>query len=337
MKKTAFSMLPSCVLCLFFAAVSACCNDEPNEDKEEYREEQFHGEWCAISDDGTATYLKFETRGFTEQVIQDLNTYPKVYENLSGMWVFRPENGVLQLQTLHSSTGDGLTEAYDVMLLSNYSMQLRSQDYGYTDTYSRILENIELNVGERTTISLSSVGDITGYATTCAGIVNVDSTGQLTATGPGKAFVQVFTAEGTVLVQIDVKNRVKYYESELSLTIDQIKTIHGSPDNEGNFNQNMAMVYRQSSWDSDLSAIQYQYDAQTREVSRIMTVYANVSQFNEDRNYLEANYYLVFENTYGVKQEYILNDILISSLKDSDGSLVVSYNNFGYYYRNGHY
>lgn len=327
----------SCVICILFAALSACSKDEPNEGKKEYRAEQFQGEWCAINDDGTATYLNIATVGFTGLVLQNLDTAPTLYETLSGMWAFRAQNSVIQLSTLHSSTGNELTEAYDVVSLSNLTMQLRSQEYGYTDTYSRVVDSKTLYVGEQAVISLNGLGHITGYSTTCTRIVSVDSDGRLTANGPGKAFIMVYTAEDTVLVQIDVQNRVKIFENELSLTVDEVKALHGTPDNDVQYNQNMAMVYRQSLWDKALSAVQYQYDAQTKEVTRILTLYAEAAEFSQDCSFIVSNYFLVLENTYGMKPEYIQNDILLSTITDAEGFNYVSYNNFGYYYRKGHY
>ncbi|MBP5340108.1 MAG: hypothetical protein J6Z14_12550 [Prevotella sp.] len=302
------------------------------------------GEWCSLADyDNSATVLRLgRNMDLTWNTYQNITTNPKLSEELSGYWIYHTDSRVIAMNVNYSKRDDMITEntvteSFNVAKLTKNSMTLRDMQYGSETTYYRVVESHENVYGEAFDISYGKdTTAVKSFTSSNPGIARVDNTGHVTTNNAGIAFITVHIGDDVAIVKVEVKTRVGVYVQELSLTIDDVLAAHGQPDNSGAVGQNMAIIYRQSIFDEALSAIQYQYDTSTREVTRILTLYKSVSDYNTDRAFILSNYVDHGYNTYGPEEEYYQNKYLLSPFEDS-GSYFISYNNLVYYVREGHF
>lgn len=318
--------------------ITACSDSDTDDNNGKYEGSQFQGQWCAI-DGPVAMILNLEKSSLTGEVYLNLNTTPTLYEMLSGTWYYYPANDMLQLDMLHTSNGHQSTGSYKIVQTTNRVMKLREQSTGAEDVFYRLVETRTLDQGSSFTVSYDGGGSFQpiGYTSSNNLIVSVDSKGKVTATGQGVAFISVYSAQDeTVVFKINVVGIVGQFTSEVVSNIDAIINIHGAPDVTGQSGQNQAILYRQPSAYPALSALQYQYDESTREVTRILTRYATMEGYTADANFVLANFLDLGENLYGLNIDFKSNKFLISPFV-SDGQYYISYNNEQYFLREGHF
>lgn len=329
MKKTHFYFL----LMLFMGILTAC-SDSDESTNGNYDSSQFVGEWCSIN--GTsATIWVMNNITMTGEVYVNLATTPSLYETLSGPWVYYANNNVLQMSIMHSHSGHQTTNSYKVLKAGNGMLQLQEQNTGSVDDYYKLVGNITVGAGESTSLSYGDFKPV-GYLSSNTSIATVDENGVLAAKSQGVVFISMYSDDMTVIFKVNVKGRVENYEKELFTTIDDVMAKRGTPDASGTYQQNSAILYNSPSFDTALSNVQYQYDENTREISRILTVYKSYSDYNSDRNFIISNYIDHGYNMYGIEQDYDSNKFLISPFTNS-GVNYVSYNNQQYHDRTGHY
>ena len=328
---------------LFFVSLSlvmgmtACSKDSDSESKGKYTADQFRGQWCAMGG-SVALLLDMGNSSFTGEVYMDLENTPVLFDQLSGTWVYYPANDMIQMDILHSSSLQQESSSYKVMKVNSRILQLREQSTGAEDVYYRLVEKKTIQQGTSYTIDYSSVGNFS--PTVCVSsnpnIATVNAQGHVTAKSQGVAFISLNAGDETVVAMVKVTGIVEQYSTEVMSNIDYIIKQHGTPDVTGQSGRNQAILYKQPSFHPAVSAVQYQYDERTREVSRILTVYNNQSGYSNDASFVIANYLDLGTNQYGLKSDYMDNDFFISPFT-SDGSYYISYNNLKYYLREGHF
>lgn len=322
------------LLALTLGAIVSCGDDSEDEKKGKFDMSQFLGEWCAVSG-STATQLSMANMSFTGLVYTNLNTQPELYEELSGAWIYYPENDMLQMNVAHSATLTQATNSYKVLKATSNLLQLREQKTGAVEEYYKLVQTLNLEAGGEA--SIASYLDAASYTSTNTSICEVNGSGIVTAKGQGVAFVTATDGSGNaIVVKIEVKARVASYVAELLGTIDDILAKHGEPSVSGTIGSNKAVLYKQPSFDTAIKNLQYQYDESTREVTRILMSYQSDTEHQSDTNFIKANYIDHGGNMYGTELDYGSNTYLIMPFTDDSG-MWVSYNNFKYYLREGHF
>jgi len=328
------------VLCCL--SVFTSCKKDDDEQPEIFRS-QLMAEWCTLDDyDNSATVLKLDYADFAWKTYQNISTTPALIGDLTGYWSYSADSRVIAMSINYSGLDDLSTqktsiESFSVAKLTDNSMTLRDTEYGTETTYYRVVESHENVSGEAFEISYGKdTTAVRSFTSANPSIAQVDNSGYVTTNKTGITFITVNIGDDVAIVKVEVKSRVGVFVQELSWKIDDVLTAHGQPDNSGNVGQNMAIIYRQSIFDKALSAIQYQYDESTREVTRILTVYKSVADYNTDRAFILANYADLGYNSYGPDEDYYSNKYLLNPFEDS-GSYYISYNNFEYYRKAGHF
>lgn len=317
--------------------MTACSKDSDSAPKGKFTTEQFYGQWCAM-EGSVALVLDMGNMSFTGEVYMDLEKTPILFDKLSGTWVYYPANDMIQMDILHSSSLQQNTSSYKVMQVNSRILQLREQSTGAEDVYYRLVEKKTVKQGTSYTIDYSSAGNFspTNYVSSNPNIATVNAQGLVTAQGQGVAFIILTSGDEMVVAMVKVTGIVEQYSSEVMSNIDDIIKQHGTPDLTGQSGQNQAILYKQPSFHPAVSAVQYQYDEKTREVTRILTVYNNQNGYSNDASFVITNYEDLGNNQYGLITDYMGNDFFISPFI-SDGGYYISYNNLKYYRKVGHF
>ena len=311
----------------------ASCNDDENEKKGKYESSQFEGEWCMLSGT-TATDLVLTAKSLSGAVYVNVTTTPRVKDELSGSWSYTPNSEMLQMNFIYSISSLQKASYYKVINCTDYMLLLREQETGSEDTYYKVIGTQKLELGQTYDINVPNFQNA-DYVSSNPAIAAVNAQGRVTATGQGVAFITVSSLQGSVIVKVNVAGNVDRFVGELFSDIDAVMAAHGTPDVTGQIGQNRAIVYRQPSFASALSTIQYQYDESTREVTRILTLYAEPTDYEKDANFIKTTYINVSGNLYGLNEVLTNNPYLLSPFVD--GGYYISYNNQSYYFREGHY
>ena len=321
-------------MALSFGLVS--CSSDSNSETDNtgtYTKEKFEGNWCAL-EGAVAMLLTLESSSLNGEVYLNLPTTPTKYETLSGSWVYYPTNDMLRMQILHSQTLQSQTEDYKVLQLNDKVLKLREQSTGAEDVFYRMVDTKTVKQG--TTFNINFVSSV-GYNSSNPSIASVDNNGMVKANSQGVAFISIFTQDDQmVVVKVQVKGTVEFFVDEVMSNIDDVLSRYGTPDDKGKIGENQAIVYRNPTSYPAISALQYQYDETTREVTRILTMYNTQNLYQIDANFIVANYISHGNNLYGIHTEYLSNDYFISPFV-SDGRYYISYNNQKYFRRVGHF
>lgn len=318
--------------------ITACSSDSDSDSKGKYESSQFHGQWCAI-DGPVAMVLNMETSSLTGEVYLNLSTTPTLYETLSGTWGYYPSNDMIQMQLLHSSNGHQQTESYKIVQANSRMMKLREQSTGAEDVFYRLIDTRAVDEGSSFTINYDGGGSFqpASYSSSNTSIATVDYKGQVTAIGQGIAFISVFSQQSeTVVVKVQVTGTIGHFVAEVMSNIDAVIRSHGTPDAAGQYGQNHAILYKQPMSHPALNIIQYQYDDTTREVTRILTRYNDITSHTADADFVKANYLDLGGNLYGLTEDFKGNSFFISPFV-SEGQYYISYNNEQYFLRVGHF
>ena len=311
----------------------ASCNDDENEKKGKFESSQFEGEWCMLSGT-TATDLVLTAKSLSGAVYVNVTTTPRVKDELSGSWSYTPNSEMLQMNIIYSISSLQKASYYKVINCTDHMLLLREQETGSEDIYYKVVASPTLELGQSCDIDLPNFPNA-DYVSSNPAIATVDAQGRVTAVGQGLAFITVSTLQGSVVVKVNVVGNVYKLVDDLTSDIDAVMSAHGTPDVTGQSGQNSAIVYRQPTFVTGISAIQYQYDESTREVTRILTLYKEEADYESDANFIKTTYINVSGNLYGLNEVLTNNPYLLSPF--IDGGYYISYNNQSYYIRKGHY
>lgn len=328
---------------LFFITAlgfTACGGDEEKE-TDDFNSSIFSGEWCMLDvQSNTATMMTINSDyTFAGRVYDNISVYPFVFETISGHWMYYPANKVLNMDVLHSATHIQKTTAYNVQKIDDYTLQVRNQEFGTTEVYHHIAGVRSATLGEvfdlSKAINLPDGTTPTAYSTSHKGIATVDKQGRVTITGTGTVFISIEASEGSMIYIVNIPSRIEIFSAEVCSSIDAIISAHGKPDMEGAIGKNKAIFYSQPSFDKGLSSLQYHYDENTREVTRVLAKYATSEVFESDKAVVKTYFKLVGDNLYGLFESFSRNEVILSPFTE-DGDFM-SFINLPYYSKNGHY
>lgn len=320
------------------ASVLVCCGSDDDSNNSTLDPELLKGTWVCLDEvAATATILSIGNgNALSGEIFEDISANSHRTETLSGKWAFFPANNVLNMDILYGSTLEAKTTPYQVQQLNQNTMVLRNQSLGSVERYHKVIGRDKKAAGQAFDIP-SNNDAAASFSTTNNAVATVDERGHVTTVGSGIAFIKITTGTATNVYIIEVPYRVEDFLTELSSDIDAIRKAHGNPDAEGRI-QNMAIVYRQSSFDKDLSVIQYEYDEQTREITRITTIYRSASVFELDKTYITSNYVEtnLMPDTYGEYESFISCKFFVYP-RLVENEYYVSYLNAAYQREHGHF
>ncbi|MBP5772383.1 MAG: hypothetical protein J6W75_13730 [Bacteroidaceae bacterium] len=322
-------------LILLAAALTwVACGSDPVEEEVTINESSFYGEWVTFNMEGdyaTDIVLK-NTRQLTTTTYTGISTNAVVNNEDVGPWVYYPDNKVLRITPTHELAID-----YSVVEMSANMMKLRNRDLNLTETYYRIVETQDVDAGQRISIQwLAQHTDFEVQSITSSNQYGLSVSGQeiYAGTRAGLVFVTLSSNKETVVVKLNVSSRITKFTAEVLFDIDTIIATHGTPDATEEGEQTSYIAYHQSSFDDGLNIIQYKYDVNTREVTRIDIVYKTPEGFKADENDVKSTYVMFANNIYGLKQKAIENKFIISPNNENN---IMTFGNYTYFLKNDHF
>ena len=131
-----------------------------------------------------------------------------------------------------SSTGTSSTERFNITYVDKYTLVLTYDQTGSEETYSRIVDEYYIKVGESTQFEFNdSEFANANYSTTDERIAKVDDNGNITAVRHGTTYITARSEVGAVTIKvnvIDVDQPYTEYGEDLSLTKQQIIEKYGN-------------------------------------------------------------------------------------------------------------
>lgn len=182
------------------------CSKDNNEIEPLFDTSVLYGEWYS-NIDGVVTDLKLSSMTLAGSVYKTEESELVLFEKWTGPWVYLTENKILNMSILHSSTQHETTHYYKIVKVDDYSLSLRDQEFGFVDSYSKIVESKKLGVGEEYDIGYLKTKLITAtnYNSSTPFVASVDDNGLILAKKTGIAFISVSTNVGTIIIKIEVQ------------------------------------------------------------------------------------------------------------------------------------
>ena len=316
--------------------LTACSSDDDVVEKTPMDNTMFQGQWFS-EDNGT--FLNLEYTAFSGVVYDQLYTSPIEGEILTGTWMFYPSNNMIRMSIHYENAKISETRNYKVLSASSSSITLLDTELNAECTYYKVTMTTTVMLGEDYDISIPDF-NATSYLAVSPEIVEVNDRGRVKTHDEGYAFVKATLGATSYYVRIIVGSRVDgYYYELLHLTIDQVKERYGTPSYDGlSDTPNMVISYTKSISDRKLNYIHYRYDAETRQVTQIQTMYKELSDYNVSFNYLLDNYYDIYGDgsMFGEYAWVLDNDYYIQPIiKDDD--YVIMYSDYSYYKAHGYF
>lgn len=319
--------------------ITACSEDESVE-KKIYDAKDIEGEWFCKNN---ATILDFARTSFNGSIYTDLDSLPKVAETITGSWVYFPKNNILRMEIHYANSSNSNTRDYKILSIEKNTLNLVDIELNTEFVFHKVVEKLEIAIGDNYDMKVSNFAP-SSYSAIPSTIVDVSSQGQVNARNAGTVFVCAENASDAVYARLKIY-RIPYYQNELFGTIDDIFAKYGTPDYDeyviDETMDNMRARYKQKSLkDKGLLGISYSYDYDTREITKIETIYHNFDIFNEDLTYLLENYYDIYQDgtVYGQYPGIMKNDYNILKVFIDNGNYgEFIYVNQLYYRRNQHY
>ena len=104
-----------------------------------------------------------------------------------------------------SSTGTSSTERFNITYVDKYTLVLTYDQTGSEETYSRIVDEYYIKVGESTQFEFNdSEFANANYSTTDERIAKVDDNGNITAVRHGITYITARTGVGAVTIKVNV-------------------------------------------------------------------------------------------------------------------------------------
>lgn len=321
-----------------FAAVmlTACSGDDEVVEKTAMDNMMFQGQWFS-EDNGT--FLNLGYTSFHGVVYDHLDASPVEGEILSGTWLFFPANNMIRMSIHYENAKFSETRNYKVLNVSSSSMTLLDTELNAECIYYKVAMTTTMLLGEDYDITIPDF-NATAYHAVFPIVAEVSDRGRVKTHDEGTAFVKATAGTTSYYVRINVGSRVdSYYNELLHLTIDEIKARYGTPTYDGpSDTPNMVISFTTDINDRKLNYIHYRYDADTRQVTQIQTMYEELSDYNVSFNYLMDNYYDIYgDGSLFCELEWVLsNDYYIQPIVKED-NYVILYSNYLYFKEHGYY
>ena len=311
---------------------SACSEDE---DDTVIDSTLFAGLWCMSDESGEIIELSLTNSHVVEGYLycqEEGITY--LNDNFTGTWFFYPTNDILVMHVYHPSTMQSNTISYKVVKLDDTTLQIRNQELGNLEAYYHLADSKTLSVGGHINIGNAGVSSANKFYSSNNEVVSVDNNGNVTALQAGMAYILTSLDNQAAFVKINVESRAELYGREVCMYLEDVMELRGTPDVMTELDGEMIVLYKESLDDADLVGIQYYYDANTHEITRLLTAYKSEEMFERDLTYVRSFYYEVYDGVFGLWEESSSNDYTIRPI---DEQLYFVYFNTAYGLQNGHY
>lgn len=287
-----------------------------------------YGEW--VAPDASKDYYSFlslsDSRAAEFSIIQKQLSNGSIYAEDKGSW------NIYDVRSLSILMRNYLHLNFDIIEVNNDMMQLRNVKYNTIDTFYHIVETIEISAGQDAEIQFLKNGNasFTEISSSNEKVVTVSDNGILKGHQGGIAFVSMVSGNRILFVKVIVKSRVDRFAEETHNTIDEIWEKYGDPDLSGQLSEKVfAYAYNSSLKDSELQTVQYNFDLETSDIIRIITVYKSTDTHSADREYLDDNFYMIETDFYGKQERFWDNSFLITPFY-SDETPYINYVNLDY-------
>ena len=316
--------------------LTACSGDDEVVEKPVMNYMMIQGQW--FSEDNS-TYMNLGYTSFNGVVYDQLDTSPVDGEVLNGTWAFYPANNMIRMVIHYEHAKFSENRDFKVLAVNSSSMKLLDTELNAEYTYHKVAETKSMMLGENYDISIPNF-NATSYQAISPIMAEVSDGGRVKTHDEGTAFVKATSGATSYFVKIDVGSRIdSYYNELLHLTIDQVKERYGTPDFEGpSDTPNMVISYTKSISDRKLNYIHYRYDADTREVTQIQTIYITPEDYEAGIRDIQGKYYDVLSDgsVYGVYEWVLDNDYYIQPFVNGDYHVIL-YFNYSYHKAHGYF
>lgn len=298
-------------LLLCGVVIISCKKEDSGQIGVELDRSKLQGEWLSINGNSATDLMFVSNNSVSLTVYDNIDGEYTTYDD-EGVWNYYPENQVLRFTFFYHPYPD-----FSILELNENSIKLRNRTLNSVESYYKVDGTNDIIVGESTSFAKEPTGY--QFSSNNTKVVSVAANGEFTGIKEGISFISSISDKDTTMTKIKVFERPSYYAKEVLGTIDEVLAAHGSPDVSGNYNLNKAILYNQSISDSKLSTIQYHYDEVSRKVTRILCVYHNKADWENDQDYIEKNNYSWGNGTsYMDKDQYNLSTIQFEVFKKSE-------------------
>ena len=317
----------------FFTFVS-CSENDHNENQQESSKPDLSlitGEWVSANNSQSLFVDLTLSQNYRVEysIIQNEVGNLSVIKKDEGSWSWSLYKNK---QTLLFSMLYQVVPLQEIMELDNDHMLLRNQSFNTTDSYYRVVETLHVCAGQEASITyLNEHRDFSVSKSTNPNIASVNSSGIVTASQGGTAFVLLESGEKKAYVKIVVTGRMDRFAAEVHLTVDDILDMYGEPDFSGKREKEGGLVYNQDGIDSGLKQVQYTYGLDNKEIKSILTIYPSYEETLSDRNILHLYYKRITSlkgNSYGLS-DVLWDNSYIVTVYDSE-PLYMQYLNLDY-------
>lgn len=302
-------------------AVLACSEDNEiaNKPQERIDFNMLVGEWVSADSEKNYYTELILSNNFWAQytIVQNEVGSNSIYDTDKGVWNWYDDNQMISI-----ITGMHKIPYQKVVEITNTRMQLRHTSYNTVETYYQLVETLEIDAGNSTSIKyLQEHGDFALKQATSSNeeVATVSADGIVEAHQGGIAYISLESEQEIVYIKVVVKGRVNRFIDETHLTIDEIEKIHGKPDVAATRIDSIngfegGYVYYQFDNDKHLNAIQYTYDVYSREIKNILTRYSSESPLNQDVAYTYKYYVQTGDdnNNFGLSSTFLDNSYIIT-------------------------
>lgn len=312
----------------FVMTLSSCSEDDSVVDYELNKALGLIGEWVCMGDDGEYTLLNLENnhtvRGESLLFLPDSDK--TVY--LSGIWSYFKKGNVLKIQGEIDNNLQSNDYHYTVKEIEDNRIVLLNHETSSLQTFYRVNSHLDIFMGEKLNgIEVSHVYN--------ERLINPET---LEATYSGVCFVESNNSDGLKMLHyVNILHRSEKFMEFLSLSIDDILYLLGTPDASGALGQNQGVLYKQRSIFPYISALQIHYDEGTREVTRILCQYCEFDDFLDDYKYYSENYNLDEDMFYKGNLSSCLEADKVANPIIDGASGFMSYINMTYYITHGYF
>lgn len=322
MKKLLSGLLTAALL----VAVASCSNHD-DEPETTYKQTDFAGKWFATDDDGYPTVLNLETN-HTVTFTQYQDPEGRSAFKGTGIWLLY-EGKYLRYDILWDN-GLKLTDTFTVSGIASNEMKLVDQASDTSFSFFKITENITVYAGESFDLTAKE-GRVVEFSQ--SSMVRDIEGGYYMAEVPGTLFALIEKDGKVTVTEITINSMSAFFVSQLGQSIDMAKEKFGTPDIETWFQDNMACLWNLD--EGPLSAVQYQYDYQTGQITRVLTVYRSQKDYSEEAAYIvQWQPYSEGSETFFPTYDIFESPYFISLMPDK---LMISYNDTPYFLANGHF
>lgn len=298
------------ILHILIAAVTfASCSDDNEDTGSNVKTNSYMGRWFLDWSNSEKTMwleMGFDASGnFTYAEIMSSHK-----EGLSirekGSSTYRKEGNTLVCRFDWSSTGTSSTERLDITYSDKYTLVLTNAQMGTAETYSRIIDEYYIKVGETAPFEFedSDFSNAT-FSATDKRIATVDDSGLITAVKHGTTYITARAGVGAVTVKvnvIDTEQPYTEYGEDLSLNKKQIIAKYG--DNYYELEQDNSIVYYMG--DMDTKEVNFRFTNHDK-VKAIMVDLWESSYIADMTKFFEGKYERVGKEDNGFNSFYNSN------------------------------